>query len=53
MITPFSLPTLDNGKDDIVVGQVLSEVSRFVLLFENLRLLGAFLLRQVLHYKSR
>ena len=41
--------TLDDGEDDVVVDELLAELVDLLLLLEDLRLLRALLLRQVLH----
>ena len=41
--------TLDNGEDNVIVDELLSELSNPLLFLDNLRLLSALLLGQVLH----
>ena len=47
-ITRASL-TFDDGEDDVVVDELLPELANFSLFLDDLRLLGALLLGQVLH----
>ena len=41
--------TLDDGEDNIIVNELLSKLTYLLLFLDNLRLLCALLLRQVLH----
>ena len=47
-ITRASL-TFDDGKNDVVVDELLPELADFSIFLKDLRLLSALLLRQVLH----
>ena len=44
-----ALLTFDDGKDDVVVDELLPELANFGIFLNDLRLLGALFLRQVLH----
>ena len=44
-----ALLTFDNGKDDVVVDELLPELANFGIFLNDLRLLRALFLRQVLH----
>ena len=41
--------TFDDGKDNLGVAEVLTEVVDLALVFEDLRLLGSLFFREVLH----
>ena len=41
--------TLDDGEDNIIVNELLSKLTNLLLFLDNLRLLCALLLGQVLH----
>ena len=44
-----ALLTFDDGKDDVVVDELLPELANFGIFLNDLRLLRALFLRQVLH----
>jgi len=45
----YEKPTLDNGQNNVVIDEFLSELSDLGFFLKDLRLLGALLLGQVLH----